>query len=342
MDADALRPLRLRSHLLAEPAATVPDVARRLVAVQSQDFAAGRWALGIRTAGDPTVGDVDRAFDEGLLVRAWTQRGTLHIVEPTAVAGILAVTGERQSRAYGIDPAVLDRAGRVFRSALDIEGSLTRAAFVDALQRDGVAGSVQVGGRILTALSLRGVVALGPVVPREGGVTREQYLVPLPPAETVGDDPAVDLFLAYLRGHGPASTADFAWWAGLPAGATRSVAERAGDRVVRTDDGLLSLPAPARAAVAPTTIALPAFDEYVISYAERSLAMGAGDRTTIGPTVNGMVRPVILRGGVAVGTWSLSLALGSSGIPDLTLFDGESDAGVADALARVRRFFRRA
>ena len=345
MDAAQIRLRRLRSHLLVEPAATVPDVARRLFAVQAQDFAAGRWALGIRTSGGPAVGDVDRAFDAGLLVRAWTQRGTLHIVEPGSVGAILDVTGERQTRAYGIDPGVLDRGERVFRSALAAEAPLTRAAFVDALQRDGVAGSVAAGTRILTALSIRGVLALGPVVPRDEGVAREQYLVALPPRGPAGDDPAVDLLVAYLRGHGPATGADFAWWAGLPAGQARGAAGRAGDRVVALGGELLDVPDEPTTAVPdpalPGTIALPAFDEYVLSYADRSIGMGAGDRMNVGPTANGMVRPVILRGGVAVGTWSLSLAVGSSGIPAATLFDGQSDAGVGDALARVGGFFGR-
>lgn len=338
MDAAEVRRRRLQSHLLAEPAATVPDVARRLLAVQAQDFAASRWALGIRTAGGLTVGDVDRAFDEGHLVRAWTQRGTLHVVEPHSVGTILAVTGERQARAYGIEPQVLDGGERVFRAALDAEGNLTRSAFVEALQRNGVAGSVTAGSRILTALSIRGVLALGPVVPRAAGVTREQFVVALPPRAADTDDPTVDLLVAYLRGHAPATIADFAWWAGLPSGQARAAAERAGERVVRLEYGLLALTETTVGTV-PAPLALPAFDEYVLSYADRSLGMGVGDRTTVGPTANGMVRPVLLRDGVAVGTWALSLAAGSRGIPDATLFTGESDAGVFEALARVRRFF---
>lgn len=338
MDAAEVRSRRLRSHLLAEPAATVTDVAGRLFAVQAQDFAAGRWALGIRTSGEVTVGEVDRAFDDGRLVRAWTQRGTLHIVEPAAVGALLAVTGERQARAYGIDADLLDRAERVFRTALAAAGSLTRAAFVDALQRDGIAGSVTAGSRILTALSIRGVLALGPVVPREEGVAREQYLVALPPPGAASEDPTTDLLIAYLRGHGPASSSDFAWWAGLPAGAARAAAERAEERLIALGDGLLALPDTGGASLVGT-VALPAFDEYVLSYADRSIGMGAGDRLTVGPTANGMVRPVLLRGGVAVGTWALSLAAGSRGIPEATLFPAESDAGVSEALARVRGFF---
>lgn len=341
-DVAAVRAHRLRSHLLAAPATAVGDVVRRLHAVQAQDFGAGRWALGVRTAGDLTVGDVDRAFDDGEIVRAWTQRGTLHIVVPSSIPGILAVTGERQLRMLGADAALLDRAERVFRAAVAVEGRVTRAEFASALEREGVSGSARQTNGILLALSFRGVLALGPIVPREDGVAREQYLVLLPDGGVVGEDPAVDLLLSYLRGHAPASSADFAWWAGIPAGAARAVVERAGDRVVPLGDGLLAAPddtTEPRSAPAPETLALPAFDEYTLSYADRSIALGAGDRVSVGPTANGMMRAVLLRDGVAVGTWRLSLAKGATGEAESALFAGEGSAGVDAALARVRRFF---
>jgi hypothetical protein len=323
-DVAAVRAHRLRSHLLAAPATAVGDVVRRLHAVQAQDFGAGRWALGVRTAGDLTVGDVDRAFDDGEIVRAWTQRGTLHIVVPSSIPGILAVTGERQLRALGADAALLDRAERVFRAAVAVEGCVTRAEFASALEREGVSGSARQTNGILLALSFRGVLALGPIVPREDGVAREQYLVLLPDGGVVGEDPAVDLLLSYLRGHAPASSADFAWWAGI------------------LGDGLLAAPGDTtepRSAAAPETLALPAFDEYTLSYADRSIALGAGDRVSVGPTATGMMRAVLLRDGVAVGTWRLSLAKGATGEAESALFAGEGSAGVDAALARVRRFF---
>lgn len=347
MDAATLRALRMRSQRLTAPAPTAADAARHLLAVQAQDFAAGRWALGIRSAGEQTVGDVDRAFDDGALVRSWTQRGTLHIVAPQDVGAILAVTGARQARAYGIASDVLDRAERVFRRELAAAGRLTREEFGEALRRERVADTVPASGRILTALSIRGVLALGPVVPRETGLSRDQFVVALPPAPPPAADPVVDLLVAYLRGHGPAGSADFAWWAGLPRGAASAAVERAGDRLTAVADGLWTVGEPpgetgdASASDVPAVLALPAFDEYVLSYADRTLALGAGDRTTVGPTANGMVRPVILRRGVAVGTWSLSHAAGASGEPEVRPFPGESDAGVADALARVGRFFPR-
>lgn len=342
MDVVTLRAHRLRSHLLAAPAPDLALAAARLHATQAQDFGAGRWALGVRTVGDLTVTDVDGAFDAGLLVRAWTQRGTLHIAEPSAVAGILAVTGARQLRAVGVQPDVLDRAERVFGSALAAEGRLVRVDFATALEREGVVASARQVGGILLALSFRGVLGLGPVVPRDDGVTREQYLVRIPDCGAVGEDPAVDLLVAYLRGHAPATAADFAWWAGIPAGAARAVAERAEDRLVALGDGLLALP-DTDPDPSPTgdagTLALPAFDEYPLSYADRAPALGAGDRVSVGPTANGMMRPVILRDGVAVGTWRLSLAKGSSGAADAVLFPGESNAGVDAAIDRARRFF---
>ncbi|MEW1834568.1 winged helix DNA-binding domain-containing protein [Microbacterium sp. NPDC079995] len=341
-DIAEVRARRLRSHLLASPAAHVGDVVRHLHAVQAQDLGAGRWALGIRTAGDLTVGDVDRAFDDGEIVRAWTQRGTLHIVAPSSVPGILAVTGERQLRALGADAALVEKAERVFRAAVAVEGRVTRAEFAAALEREGLSGSARQANGILLALSFRGVLALGPVVPREDGVTREQYLVLLPVGGAVGEDPAVDLLLSYLRGHGPASSTDFAWWAGIPAGAARAAVERAGHRVAAVGGGLLAAPDDtpgSRFAAGSETLALPAFDEYTLSYADRSIALGAGDRVSVGPTANGMMRAVLLREGVAIGTWRLSLAKGSTGEAEAVLFPGESRRGVDTALARAQGFF---
>ena len=339
MDATALRAQRLRAHLLAAPAASPLDAARHMRAVQAQDFGAGRWALGVRTAGDPTVRDVDALFDDGSLVRSWTQRGTLHIVPADGVAGILAVTGARQLRATGMDAAFLDRAEGAVRAELAGGGRLTRAEFAAVLAGAGVSDSAPASTRILAALSMRAAVALGPVVPTEAAVTRDQFVVELPPVPPPVDPPSA-LFVDYLRGHGPATPADFAWWAGVPLGTARAAADAAADRVEEVEDGVFGLAGrDAASRSAPVTAALPAFDEYVLSYADRAPILGAGDRTTVGPLANGMVRPVVVRGGAVVGTWAFGAgARARGGAPSATLFAGESDAGVAAALERHRRF----
>lgn len=101
-----------------------PSSARHMLTVQSQDLLAGRWALGVRTSGAPTLDAVDAAFANGQLVRAWTQRGTLHIIPASDLAWVLSVTAGRQRQ---------QAAGR--RRALGIDDGMLHAAAASALAR---------------------------------------------------------------------------------------------------------------------------------------------------------------------------------------------------------------
>jgi hypothetical protein len=356
MDIARLRSARLRAHRLTAPAASMVAAAEHLVATQAQEFWGGRWALAARTRGEPTLTDVDTAFDRGELVRAWTMRGTLHIVRARDLRRILAVTAERQRRqfaatrhAYGLGDAELTAAEDVVAGALAGGNRLTRAEFAAVLEAQGVVSGAAPVGHVLVWLVLSGRVVLGPVVPRSGGPSREQYLVaadewipaPSAPADAAGaDDPAAWLLTGYLRGHGPARLADFAWWTGLPVGAVREAREHAGAAVVDLDDGLLALAdaAPRRTAT-PAVLALPPFDEYYLSYADRTVACPPERVDAVGPSKNGIVRPILLRDGCVVGTWSHSTAAGRYHLPPAAHpFTDLPASDVDAALARFSRF----
>lgn len=355
MDRRRLRNARLRAHRLSAPAATVVDVARHMLAVQAQDFRGGRWALGVRTRGAPAIAEVDAAFDRGDLVRSWTMRGTIHIVPARDLALLLDVTAERQFRAAaaarrreGIDEDDLARAERLVRAALRGGGRLTRAELFGVLDRGGVATRGQRGYHLLTSLSLRRVVVQGPVLARADGPAREQHIVLFD--EWIADavtpaDPMAELLARYIAGHGPATAADFAWWAGLPVGAAREAADAAGDAVQRvpgdTEPSFVAASAPPRRADAPRVIALPPFDEYYLSYADRAGVCDAGLLARVGPGRNGMVAAVLLADGEVVGRWTHSGALaGRPEEPAGELFTPEAVTRdeVRSALARYRAF----
>jgi len=357
MHPHPLRAARLAAHALPAAQPDPAAAARRLAATQAQEFWAGRWALGIRTAGSPTLADVDDAFARGALVRSWTQRGTLHIVAAEDLAWILSVTRERQQRQsaamhrrLGIDADAIDRAERAARAALAGGNRLTRAELADLVSASGGDVSASRGNHLLSALAVRGVVVLGPVVPRAGAPTREQYLVAaedwLPDAAAPAD-PLAELLVRYLAGHGPAGLADFGWWAGLPIGLARAAREGAGERVVELDDDLLDAahrrPSPSSVPSLPgAALALPPFDEYYLSYADRSLVCPPGHLAAVGPTLNGLVRPVLVVDGEVVGTWRHSTAVGRHHLDPVPepFADGVDAASVDDALARFARFLR--
>lgn len=348
---------RLRSHLLSAPARTVAEAARHMLATQAQEFWGGRWALAARTLGAPTLSDVDAVFDDGTIVRSWTMRGTLHAVPARDLAWVLSVTGERQARQAaaihareGIDGAERTRAESLARAALGGGGRLTRAELAAVWEAGGVGTTGQRGYHLLTALAVRGVLCLGPVIPREAGPTREQYIVLA--EEWAGDaatpaDPHAELFARYVAAHGPASARDFAWWAGLPLGVSRDAAAAASDRLVEVgrDGGdalfLAAGPRPRRSAAAPTVAALPPFEEYFLSYADRSAVCAPAFLDAVGPAKNGVVRPVLVADGRVVGVWTHSLALGrhrDAPVPELFDPAAATAEDVAAALARYRAF----
>lgn len=354
MDAATIRQERLRSHRLSAPARTVADAAAHMLATQAQEFWGGRWALASRTRGEPGIRDVDAAFDRGEIVRSWTMRGTIHAIPARDLAWVLSVTGERQARQAagvhrreGIDADEIARAERGVRAALAGGNRLTRTELFDVLEASGVSTTAQRGYHALVSLSLRAVVCQGPVVPREGSPTREQFIVLSEDWVTDAaspDDPLAEFFVRFIASHGPAGARDFAWWAGLPLGVTRAAAERASDRLrIIADDGealYVAASSPRRSPV-PDVRALPPYEEYYLSYDDRSVPCAAEFLSAVGPSRNGIVRPIIVSRGEIIGVWTHSVAVGrhtDDPLPELFAPDAAAPGDVAAALDRYRRF----
>jgi hypothetical protein len=336
---------RLRSHRLTAPARTVTDAATHMLAVQSQDLTAGRWALALRTRGEVRLRDVDRAFDRGELVRAWPMRGTLHTIPARDLGWVLSVTAARQRqqaasrhRDLGIDDDMVALAVRALTPALR-DGGRTRAEVFEILEGVGIDPTGQRGLHLLFELTIDGLICQGPVVARDG-VTREQRFVRVDDhirEHAQPDDPLAELFVRYIAGHGPAGVADFAWWSGLTLGQSREALERARDRVEEVDEGLfVARERPRRASGAASVLALGAFDEYYLSYADRTTVCAPEHLATVGPGKNGMVRATLVEQGRVIGCWMHATA--NRGVPP-ELFVAPADPdGVTAALARFERF----
>jgi hypothetical protein len=152
-----------------------------MLAVQGQEFIAGRWALGIRSSGAPTLA-VDAAFDRGELVRTHTMRGTLHVIPAEDLRWVLSVTGDRQlrqdatrQRQLGIDDALIARVEAAFRERL-ADGGRTRAQLFDDLAEIGIdpAGSAACTSSTRSTCAASWCRARGH---RDDAVSREQLFM---------------------------------------------------------------------------------------------------------------------------------------------------------------------
>lgn len=346
MDLPALRRARLRHHRLVAPGRTPVDAARHLTATQSQDFWGGRLALAARTRG-AGVSAVDRAYDRGALVRAWTQRGTLHTVAAEDLGWMLSVTAARMLQAdakrlrdLGIADDDIARTEKLAVAALRGGGRLTRAEIAAVWESGGISTAGQRGYHLIVTLALHGVLVWGPVVHRDGVEPREQHLVLA--EEWIREsaspaDPLAEFFARYIAGHGPATARDFAWWAGLPLTTARAAAAAAADRVRvvgDADEPLYASPAPPRTAPdAARTFALPTFEEFYIAYADRTVTASPDALAAAGPGANGMVRPLVVHDGEIVGVWKPpAMAQRATGDAQIELF---ADAPIDASDARI-------
>ncbi len=308
---DAVRRARLSAQLLSgRPARSAEAVARSLLAVQAQNLRAGRLAVRARTAG-LTAAAVNAELESADVVISWLQRGTLHLVCRDdypwlhgLAAPTLRVGNLRRLQQTGFTPdAARTAAGLVVRWLED--GPLRRAEIGARLEAAGYPTRDQALVHLLFLATLDGRIVRGPLRGAEQAFVLVRDWLGEEPAELAGEARGralAELARRYLVGHGPASAGDLAVWAGLPlrdatAGLSRIAAEIAGagsDRVV------LRVRGPVARRAAPRL--LPAFDPFLLGWKDRAYAVPAERLGDV--RLGGMIRPVAIVGGVAVGSWS--------------------------------------
>jgi hypothetical protein len=141
LDSSSVTAQRLSAQMLAGTSARdATAVARRLLAIQSQDPRGARLAIRARTEG-LTVADVDRTLsDERALLITWLNRGTLHLVASEDYHWLHALTtpplhtgNARRLAQEGVTSGEADRGVGVIERALGDEGPLTRAQLRERL-----------------------------------------------------------------------------------------------------------------------------------------------------------------------------------------------------------------
>ncbi len=306
----------LRQRIAGQKFDTPAEVVAWLGAMQSQDYLAALWAIGLRMrAASEAV--VERAIAERRIVRTWPMRGTLHFVAAEDVRWmsalmtprVIAGSAARIQREYELDDAVLARCRKIVVESLQGGQALTRSALYATLDAAGIDTGKQRGIHITGRLAQEGLLCLGPRAEKqptfvllEEWVTRHRT-----PAR---DEALAELAQRYFRSRDPATAHDFAWWSGLTLKEAQQGIElaRAGLRqeVVEDKTYWLSDEAPTVVDGANEPQLLPSFDEYLVAYKDRSAALEARfNRRVIG--LNGLFNASVVIDGRVIGTWKRTL-----------------------------------
>ena len=293
------------------------EVVRWLGAIQAQDYPQALWAVGLRLRS-ATVADVERAVAEGRILRTWPMRGTLHFVPPEdarwmlelSASRVLARDGRRLGQ-LGLDEVLMERCKELFYVALRGNRRLSRPEMMRLLEEAGVRTEGQRGYHILWYLSQEGMICPGPMQGKQQTfVLLEEWVPNL--RELSREESLAELAGRYFASHGPATVHDFAWWAGLTVTEARSGLEaRMPGLISEKIDGKeywMASDAPDHTAYDEAGVhLLPAFDEYLLGYRDRTAALAREDASKIVPGGNGVFRPTIVVGGRVVATWKRRL-----------------------------------
>src|SRR3954469_16492435 len=303
-------------RLTGPPLPAAAETVRWLTAVQAQDYPGALTSVALRTEGTARAG-VEAALGAGEVVRSWPMRSTLHLVAAEDLGWLLELCGPRvlagaakRRGKLGLEEADTERARELAVTALSGGGRLARTALLQAFDDGGVATTGQRGYHLLWYLAQTGTLVLGPTAGGEQLFVLTDEWIPKP-RRLAGEEALAELALRFFRGHGPATVADLARWAGLTLTAVRAGLALVRPQLATLDvDGTEHLLDPetpellARARdEARGLFLLPGFDELVLGYGDRSAVLDPAFADRIVPGGNGMFRPTVVHGGRVVGTW---------------------------------------
>jgi hypothetical protein len=294
---------------LADPVAIV----RRLGAVQAQDYAGGKWGIGLRGEG-VTDAMVEAALDNGSIVRTHVLRPTWHMMAADDARWILALTGPRilaanagYCRKLGLDDATFKKSTKVITKALSGGQHLTRDELGAALERAKIDTShLQRLAYLMMQAEVTGLICSGP---RRGkqftyALIDERIPATKPRAR---DEALAELARRYFATRGPATVHDYSWWAGLTiADAKKSIAllaDELSSETVNDTTYWFSGSVPPKARRKPEAHLLPNYDEYFIGFRDRSAILNVVKEMSLLPGNPMFTLHVVSLNGQIVGGW---------------------------------------
>jgi hypothetical protein len=303
--------LHLTRRTLKKPA----EIVARLGAVQAQDYAAAKWALGLRSQ-NATDEDVERAVAEGEILRTHVLRPTWHFVAPADIRWMLALTAPRVRaasafayRTLELDHAIFRRSNAALAKALRGGKQLTRAELSSVIRRAGLNTDPLRTIHLLMWAELDGIICSGARRGKQFTYALLDERV-LQTRKLERDEALPELARRYFTSRGPATLQDFVWWSGLTMADARAGIEAIEPQLAReTVDGRtywFAGAAPAKGGSGAAYL-LPNYDEYVVSYTDRSAIFDSVHAEKLDSRNNPLFQHTILINGRIAGTWKREL-----------------------------------
>jgi hypothetical protein len=209
---------------------TAKDIVGWMGAMQAQDYAMAKWAIGLRLPKS-TDQAIETAVNDGEILRTHLLRPTWHFVSADDIYWMLELTAPKikesmrsRHKQLGLTDAIFTKSNSIIEKALRGGKHLTRE---ELLVEIGNAKIVLDGNRashLLTRAELDGIVCSGAT--KNGKQTYallEEWVQKAKPLDK--EEALVKLAKIYFSSRCPATFQDFVWWSGLPINAARYALE---------------------------------------------------------------------------------------------------------------------
>lgn len=287
-------------------------------AMQAQDYKMAKWAIGIRTPG-ATEKSIETEIDKGDIIRTHVLRPTWHFVSADDIWWMLDLTGKRikttqksREKQLELNEKTFAKSNAIFEKVLSGNNHLTRAQLLNELTKARIATDNNRSSHILFNAELEGIICSGKT--KEKQTTYALLSERVLQIKKLNKDEALHkLAKTYFESHCPATLPDFAWWSGLSAIDARHAVEMIKPHFVAEEinsqiywfPNSFSIPKSFK----ESAYLLPAFDEFLISYKDRTAAIVAEHHQKAFSN-NGIFWPTIVINGQVRGIWKRTIKKG--------------------------------
>lgn len=343
MSPQEIRLRRQHNQKLTESNFTKPEeVVSYLGAMQAQEYAMAKYAIALRMANSPTDDVIEKAFNDGAILRTHLLRPTWHFVARDDIRWMLTIAAPRviasngsMYRKYNIDDKLFSTCFKVIEKMLRDNNYATRDTIRTGLKKINIEGDSIFMSCIMMQAELTGLICSGP---RQGN----QFTYALieeraPKAKQLSREEALrELCLRYFITRGPASVKDFTTWSGLTVKDAKDGLTMIAGKVDKTtiNDVDYYFPHIMPSGKKEVSFLMPDYDEYGIAYKDRS----ALNNPEVIKTASIFERAIIADGTIA-GTWKRTIQKDSVQL-DLDVFEPykATDTVIVKAVEDYARF----
>ena len=309
---DLISKTRLISQKIASTEFKTPsEIVRWMGAMQAQDYAMAKWAIGVRLT-NLNEKIIDSAIDKGEILRIHVLRPTWHFVSADDIYWMLQLSAPKvksslKSRHNQLEltESVIAKTSSIIEKTLSNQICLTRDELRNEFHKAGIRTDENRLSHILFRSELDGIICSGPI--KENKLTYALLQERVPHKKDLSrDESLAELAKRYFSSRCPATLEDFIWWSNLTIKDARTAFNLIKSEFYQETRGSIkylisnsfSEPTLKNAAVN----LLPAYDEFLISYRDRSSSLSeVNNKRTVSD--NGIFYPTIVVNGQVAGLW---------------------------------------